>query len=138
MKDRKQPYSDAHRRALRAVINDFSLPYEVMLSRLETTSIHVKNIRVLMIELYKTFNSLNPEFMSVFFSLTNPSYNLRCGSLMNVPRVKLTVGINSLSFRAALAWNHLPKDVKESSSLASFKKSLAEKQLYCKCSICSK
>ena len=127
----------AHRRALRAVLNNFHLSYEEMLERLDQCTIHQQNLRVLMTEVYKTYNSLNPEFMSTFLPLKPCQYNFRCGSLMSVSRARLNVGINSLSFRAALGWNHLPKAVKESSSLASFKNAVKNRALYCKCSICS-
>ena len=52
-----------HKRALRAVTNDFSMSLDEILSKTNTNSIHHKNLCALLIEVYKSLNSLNPEFM---------------------------------------------------------------------------
>ena len=91
-----------------------------MLEKANQTTIHQKNLKVLTCEVFKSLNSLSPEFMSSLFPSAICSYSLRPGSLLVVPRAKTTIGSNSISFRAALAWNYLPKAVKKSVSVSSF------------------
>ena len=57
-----------HRRSLRAILNDFYISYKEMLDKTDKKTIHQKNLEVLMIEVYKSLNSLNPEFMWNMFS----------------------------------------------------------------------
>ena len=52
-----------HRRALSAVQMVFSKPYEELLIDSKTDPIHLKNLRLLMVEVYKSMQGLNPEFM---------------------------------------------------------------------------
>ena len=126
-----------HRRSLRAVLNDFDLTYERMLDKTKQSTIHQKNLRVLANEVFKSLNSLNPEFMSSLFPPSLCSYSLCPGSLLIVPRVKTTIGLNSMVCRAMLAWNHLPKTVKQSVSMSSFREEITRFLVYCQCKICS-
>ena len=83
-----------HRRSLRAVLNDFDLTYERMLEKTKQSTIHQKNLRVLVSEVFKSLNSLNPEFMSSLFPPALCSYSLRPGSRLIVPIVKISIGLN--------------------------------------------
>ena len=127
----------AHRRSLRAMLNDFDSTYEQMLEKSKQPTIHQKNLRILLSEVFKSLNSLNPEFMSNLFPPALCSHSLRPGSLLAVPRAKTNIGLNSMVFRATLAWNHLPNAPKQSVSISSFKKEISLLQVYCKCKICS-
>ena len=87
-----------HRRSLRAILNDFYISYEEMLDKTDKKTIHQKNLEVLMIEVYKSLNSLNPEFMWNMFSPKDCPYNLRLGNVLTLPKAKHTIGTNSILF----------------------------------------
>ena len=126
-----------HRRSLRAVLNDFYISYDEMLDKTNKKAIHEKNLEVLMIEVYKSLNSLNPEFMWSMFLPKDCPYNLRLGNVLTLPKAKHAIGSNSILFRGALAWNYLPKEIKECTSLSTFKAKVKKHKVYCHCKICS-
>ena len=76
-----------------------------------------------MVEIYKSMNHLNPEYMWDFFVKKDVPYNLRTKELCKLPSVSSQrYGINSLSFRGSLLWNALSDDLKLTTSLVKFKK----------------
>ena len=46
---------------------EFTVTFEELLERDNTKTTHTKNLKKLMIEVYKSFNHLNPEYMWEFF-----------------------------------------------------------------------
>ena len=96
-----------HRRALCAVQMDFSKSYEELLVVSDSDSIHMKNLCLLMMEVYKCIHRLNPEFMWNVFKNKDFSFSPRLGKLLTLPAKKIS-GTNDLVFRACLAWNNLP------------------------------
>ena len=64
------------------------------------TTIHIKNLQQLMIEIYKCIHKLNPKFMWELFPSRDLSYQLRTGSTkLIIPPIKTkSYGINSFIF----------------------------------------
>ena len=56
-----------HKRALKAVYQNYDLSLLDLLSIDNEVTIHVKNLRFLMAEVYKSLNCLNPEFILIYF-----------------------------------------------------------------------
>ena len=56
-----------HEKALRIAYKDELSDFETMLEKDHTLTIHVKNLQVLMTEVFKTQHSLNPTFMKEIF-----------------------------------------------------------------------
>lgn len=111
-----------HKRALRAVYRDFQTPLLELLALDGSVTIHVRNLRALMIEIFKSLNKVNPEFMWQLFSTKSSHYNLRSGKTLKLPPTHTRrYGLNSLIFRGSLLWNTLPNSLKESISLAEFR-----------------
>ena len=88
-----------HKRALRFLLNDYENSYEELLEKSGKCNMNLRRIRFLCIEIYKTINSLNPDFMKNIFEMkTNnrivrEKYKLN----LNIPRTnKVTCGTNSL------------------------------------------
>ena len=100
-----------HKRALTAVTNDFSLSLDDLLLKTNSCPIHHRNLCTLLIEVYKSLNCLNPEFMWDVFLYKETYHNLRGGKSLIIPPIKSTIGLNSLVFRGSLGWNYLPKDI---------------------------
>ena len=123
-----------HRRSLRVILNDFNISYEEMLQKTGKRTVHEKNLEALMIEVYKCLHSLNPEFMWSMFLKKTCTYNMRSGNLLTLPKAK-SKGLNSIIFRGALAWNNLPKETKEATTLNIFKSRIKKHKVYCLCNI---
>ena len=86
--------------------------------------IHIINLQVLMTEIYKTINNLNPAFMSTIFKEKKTSYQLRNNNLLKIPKPSSTkFGYRSISFRGAIMWNKLPESIKNAENLHTLKKS---------------
>ena len=51
--------------------------HETLLHNDKAVSVHMKNLQLLMIEVYKTKSNLNPSFMKEIFIKKNTTYQLR-------------------------------------------------------------
>ena len=58
-----------HKRALRFLLNDYENSYEELLEKSGKCNMNLQRIRFLCIEIYKTINSLNPNFMKKMFEI---------------------------------------------------------------------
>ena len=110
--------------SLRIVYSDQSSPFEELLERDKTFSIHHKNIQSLAIEIYKFVNGLSPEKMNSVFNLKeNNRYNLRnVYELYSRNPRTVKYGTESISYLAPKIWSIVPQTIKESTSIHSFKK----------------
>ena len=126
------------KRALRALYLDYDKSMEDFLMIDGIDTIHVINIRALLVEVYKTFHSLNPSFMRNIFVSKFVPYSLRNIELLELPESKtVRYGVNSLSFRSAILWNKLPASFKEAKSLPEIKGKLKSCSIFhCTCSMC--
>ena len=114
-----------HERALRIVYKDSHADYEALLSLDNAVSIHQRNLQYLMIEIYKTKHNLNPSFMSEIFETRNVHYDLRPKNNLCIPKARTTsYGIETVRYLGQKLWQTLPLRIRESESLATFKKEL--------------
>ena len=125
-----------HRRALMAKHFNFSLSYSDLLHLSKSVSIHTRNLRCMLLEVYKSLSRLSPEIMQDIFETKNSGYSLRNGSLLAIPQCKSTFAANTFDFRAVMAWNHLPSFVKDAKTLGVFKSALNHTDIYCRCKLC--
>ena len=126
-----------HKRCLRAVhgYSEESLPE--LLKRHGGETIHMTNLKTLMVEVYKSVNGINPKFMSTFFKNKHFSYSLRNSNLVSLPPIKtVKYGTNSLHFRSCFTWNRLPDNIKMSSNVDAFKNLLSSVKIVCNCHLC--
>ena len=56
-----------HERALRIAYKDHASSFESLLEKDRSVTIHQKNVQLLMTEMFKTINNLNPSFMDEIF-----------------------------------------------------------------------
>ena len=66
----------SHKRALRILRNDYSSPFEELLQKSNECTIHIKNLKRLMLEVYKCLKNENPSFMWNMFQEKSIQYNL--------------------------------------------------------------
>ena len=103
-----------------------------------TSSIHQKHLKFLLIEIYKSIINANPAFMWPYFEFKDSHYNLRKGPSLVLPKAQTTYfGTNTSHFRGSLLWNNLPNIIKNSTSVLDFKKNIAKLgNIACGCLIC--
>jgi len=128
----------AQKRALRVVYDHRDLSLAELLQLSGTVSVHTKNLRQLMTEIYKTQNYLNPSFMQEIFPTKTCRYPLRGEKTLILPRTShIRHGTNSFTFRGCLTWNKLPNHIKNSATLTEFKTQIKKWGCdKCGCSIC--
>ena len=128
-----------HERCLRLVYNDKKSSYEELLTKDGSVSIHHRNIQALATEFYKIKNGYSPElFIEIFARETESHYNLRRCNDFRVPSIRTVYhGSESISFLGPKIWNILPDEIKQQTSLNSFKKSIKKWKLHgCPCRLC--
>ena len=96
--------------------------HKSLLEQRNLVSIHVKNLQLLMTEIYKTKAGLSPPFTKDIFTERNTGYNLRYGNDSQLPKVHTTTyGIETISFLGNRLWSTLPNIFKQASTLPIFK-----------------
>ena len=125
-------------RALRITYNDYDSSFPELLEMSNESTVHIRNIKVLMTEIYKFLNDLSPPIMSDIFEKHEDHYSLRNPrSLASKPKMTTIYGIDTIAFRAPQIWHSLPQDIKNSESLNSFKSNIKRYgNLTCHCKIC--
>lgn len=128
-----------HSRALRAVYCDFSSSFDSLLEKDASVSIHVKNLRFLLSDIFKITNRESPSFLWDMFDIKPSPYTLRSGVRLCLPPTRTqTFGLNSLTFRGSLLWNSLPTSLKSVESSNLFKAKIKSwSGETCTCKICS-
>ena len=99
-------------------------------------SIHHRNIQVLATEFYKIKNGISPElFTEIFARETESQYSLRRCNDFRIPSIRTVYhGSESISFLGPKIWNILHDEIKQPTSLNSFKKSVKKwKPQECPC-----
>ena len=129
------------KRALRFLCNDYEISYEELLSKSSTSSMNVKRLRALCVELYKTINKLNPDFMRDLFKLrfTNRPVREKYKMNMIIPEFnQVSYGKKSLRTFGPKLWNSLPYHIKSSENLESFKRTIKHwNGERCLCKVCN-
>ena len=112
------------KRALRFLCNNYEISYEELLLKSDRATMNVNRLRILCIELFKTNNNFNSEFMRDLFSLRETSRLIREKYMLNLKipgHNQVTFGSQSLRVFGRKVWNSLPYHIKSSGNLESFK-----------------
>ena len=127
-----------HERALRFAYKDYQTDFGSLLEQRNLVSIHVKNLQLLMTEIYKTRSGLSPPFMKDIFAERNTGYNLRHCNDTQLPKVHTTTyGIETISILGNRFWSTLPNIIKQASTLSIFKSHIKRwKGENCNCILC--
>ena len=109
------------KRALRFLLIDYSSDHETLLKKTNKCTMEVKRLRLLALEIFKSFNENCPTFIKDYFEKNENSvskkYNLK------IPiRNSATFGENSLRSIAPRVWNSLPEQLKTETSYVNLKK----------------
>ena len=110
-------------RALRMVCKDSESGLADLKKKYGT--IHQHNLQLLMIEIFKTKNNLNPTFMKKILTERDIQYNLRNENHLGLPKVNTTsYGIENIQYRGHHLWSSLPREIKDSNTLVEFKRKI--------------
>ena len=115
-----------HEKVLRVTYQNRNLSFSELLNPDESVSIHYRNIKYLLTEIYKVKIEIFPPMMSDIFSLSeNSSYNLMCGATVNRRNIRTgKFGFETVSTIGAILWNDLPAPLKNAWSLKIFKQKI--------------
>ena len=118
--------SNLHERCLRLIYNDKNSPYEELLTKYGSVSIHHRNIQALATKFYKIKDGLSPKLFTEIFACEGEShYKLRWCNDFRIHSIRTVFhGSESISFLKPKVRNILPDESKQQTSLHSFKKSV--------------
>ena len=81
-------------------------------------TIHQHNLQLLMVEIFKTKNNLNPTFTKDIFTDRDVQYNLRSKNHLQLPNVKTAKHrIENIQYIVHHLWASLPEEIKDSGTL---------------------
>ena len=96
-----------------------------LLEKDSSTTIHIKNLKVMLTEMFKTKIIKTPISWGKFSPLRNNSYNLRYNNEFLQPKVKMvSYALETIHVRGPQLWQTLPSHIKSSTSLKDFKRKI--------------
>ena len=118
--------------------DDFRSNYDELLLMGDHLTIHEMNKRYILVEVFKCIKNLNPPFLNEIFKQNNTYHmNLRTNNTLTLPKTSTkTWGLHSFRYRGSRAWNSLPDDIKNETSLEKFKSLIKSMVLPCTCKLC--
>ena len=125
-------------RALRIIYNDQLTDFKSLVSNHNETTIHQRNLQVLMTEIYAMINPIAPPIMSSFFEIRVNTHNKRYFQVLsNESRRIVNYGLETMCYRVPLLWANLPPEYKLANSLSIFKRKIKNwKGENCPCRLC--
>jgi len=129
-----------HYRALCVLKNSCGFEYEALLADCSLENIHVRNLKLLLVEIFKSIHHFGPKIMHDIFTKRQSVYTLRSGHTLALPLYKKynsVFGVNTFDFRAVTTWNKLPSNIKQINSLSAFKNALKMITPICTCKSCN-
>ena len=99
---------------------------------------HQRNLQLLMIEIFKTRNNLNPTFMKNIFAEGDNYHGLRNINHLQLQKVRTTIyGTENIQYRGCLSWSSLPSFLTDSSTIQEFKRKIKQwNGDLCTCRLC--
>ena len=127
-------------KCLRLITNDYESSFNELLESIHELSIHKTCINYLMIEVYKYLHGLSPKLMTYIFTLRKNPFNIRNIRLFGseIPW-SVHIGVDARAFRASQLWQKVPIEIKDSSSLETFKAKIRLSSCGdCPCNLCKR
>ena len=134
----KSKINRLHERVLRNVYCYYKSSFNTLLEKDGSFSIHHWNIQSLAVEIYKFLHCLSPAIMGNILKLNKPStYNLRTREELYSRNLKtVRYGTETISFLALKIWAIAPQNIKNCTSLSSFKINIRKRKPDCRCRLC--
>ena len=128
-----------YKKALRILYDDCISSFEDLLRRDEGFTVHERNIQLLMVEMFKSKNGLEPQLLQGIFEINDyQGPKLRSSKHFKRPNVNtVKYGEKSLQNLGARLWSQIPNLIQEYDSLAKFKAHMKTwRPPKCPCDIC--
>ena len=132
------------KQTLTKLYNDSTIEYNQLLNKYSKASMEVKHLRTLALEIFKTLNNLNPEYMKEIFykttNLTHRPFNIKVNQNNTTKYGNNTTKYGNKSLRSLgpHIWNSLPNQIKEGTNFNKFKNYIDKWfGTKCKCNLCS-
>ena len=127
-----------HEKALRIARKEGISDFKALLEKDNAVRIHVRNIQLLMTEIFKTQHSLNPICMKEILISKNNQYALRNEHPIKLLRPRSTTfGGKSICFLGGKLWHELSLETKQCVYLNQFKARIKNwKAKECSCHLC--
>ncbi len=108
---RKTMHKVIKERALRFMFNDKTSTYSSLLDKCNYTTLHMRCIKAILSEVFKSLNNLNPNFINKMFQVKYITYdsNILCQPKFN----KITYVKNTFSYYGTHIWNSLANNIKQ-------------------------
>ena len=112
-------------RCLRIVLDGYESDYDILLRKGGKVTMEIERLRNF-IEISKTVNNLNPNYMKIIFI---PKLH---------PKIRLNdIRVKSLKILGTKMWNQLPGDIKSETSYTNFKECIDTWfEPKCRCNVC--
>ena len=123
-------------RALQIVCKDSGNDFVTKVNSSITT--HQRILQLLMIEIFKTKNDLNPTFMKDIFAKRDNYCCLRNINHLQLPKVRTTIdGTENIQYRSCFLWSSLPSCLRDCSTIQEFKRKIKQwNSDSCTCRLC--
>ena len=127
-----------HDRSLRIVTSDKNSNFEDLLKSNNQITVHQRNLQLLMTEVFKIMNGLNPPIIDKFFIFRENTHNIRNFQIISNENKKTVRYVQeTIKFRTPSLWANLPEEYKFANSLNIFKRKIKNwKCETCPCRLC--
>ena len=111
--------SKLHERSIRIVLNDYLSDFNELLENNHEICNHHRNIRILLIKIFKIKNELTPPIMESILNRRVSTYNLSNFQEFVTERQRTVwYDLDTLSYRYPQPWSLLPETLKETNLLS--------------------
>ena len=111
-------------RASRFIYEDFNSDYDTLLLKSGLSSLKIRRLRMMAIEIFKILHKQSPAYLNDIVSFKHISYSFRRQQTVEIPQVRTTnhgFGLYSLRYAGATLWNELPDAIRAQTNLNQFK-----------------
>ena len=123
-------------RSLKMLTNDYNSDYKDLLNVTKNSTMDIRRLRTLALEIFKTVKNLNPDFMKDIFYYS-PYNTHRKYDIFVYSRKTSNFGDKSLRALRPHIWNSLPESIKSTDSISIFKSFIKNwSGPKCKCKYC--
>ena len=96
-------------RALRIIHKDYNSSFSELLEMTNETTLHIRNLKSLVTEIYKFLNGLSPPIMNEVFQINECPYNLRNPrTLASKHKSTVRYVLDTIAFKGPQIWQDIP------------------------------
>ena len=89
------------------------------------STIHIRNLKFLLNEVYKFLNGLSPPIMNKVLQTNDCPYDLRNSRILaSKHKYTMKYCINTIAFKGPQIWQNIPLEIRNSESLSLFKSNI--------------